>query len=346
MDGLDLTSVQAWRRLEGNPAARWDSGLAADPVEGTAWRRITDSAFFSPQIEPEFTIGSDDRIFAIGSCFARHVEGALRALNFRVESLTDAFDDLAVAGSRNTPIGFMNKYNAESILNELRWALEPGAGFPAAALVPLGDGQWDDPHATPVFGGAGREEALRRHRLLTDVIRRVPGCRVVVITLGLVETFFDTVTGLYTNSTPRLDAQRERFRFRVLSYDDVVAALEGIVALLTEFGHPELEIVVTVSPVPLTATFTGQDVVVANAFSKSVLRAAAGHWAAAHANVHYFPSYEIVTSSRRESAWERDGRHVRFELVQHVMELFAAAHVPERERPAAAEMRSAEVGLR
>src|SRR5947207_3155068 len=276
-------------------------------------------------IKPEFSIEPTDRIFALGSCFARHVEGALSSLGFAVESLTSDLDEFEVKGPKNTPIGFMNKYNTESIYNELRWALEPGAEFPAEALVQVEDDVWSDPHTSPAFGHAGLAVTLRRHRLMTDVVGGVVDCRVVVITLGLVETFFDTVTGLYTNSTPPLNVQHERFRFRVLSHDQLVDGLERIHRILTERGHPDLHVVVTVSPVPLDATFTGEDVVVANMFSKSVLRAAAAEWAGKHENLHYFPSYEIVMNSRREDAWERDGRHVRFELVHHVMSLFADA---------------------
>ncbi len=42
----------------------------------------------------------------------------------------------------------------------------------------------------------------------------------------------------------------------------------------------------------------------------------------AHDNVDYFPSYEIVQSSDRAAAWERDLRHVNGAGAQHIMELF------------------------
>jgi len=41
-------------------------------------------------------------------------------------------------------------------------------------------------------------------------------------------------------------------------------------------------------------TFSTMDIVVANTWAKSLLRAVAQEWAAAHSNVDYFPSYEIV----------------------------------------------------
>jgi GSCFA family len=41
------------------------------------------------------------------------------------------------------------------------------------------------------------------------------------------------------------------------------------------------------------------DIVVANTWAKSLLRAVAQEWAQAHNNIDYFPSYEIVKNSDR-----------------------------------------------
>jgi hypothetical protein len=83
-----------------------------------------------------------------------------------------------------------------------------------------------------------------------------------------------------------------------------------------------VQFVVTVSPVPLMATFSTEDVVIANTYSKSLLRTVAQEWTAAHQNVHYFPSYEIVQNSERAITWEEDLRHVQGKVVQHIMGLF------------------------
>jgi hypothetical protein len=95
--------------------------------------------------------------------------------------------------------------------------------------------------------------------------------------------------------------------------------LEAIHALL---GHPEVHIVVTVSPIALMNTFSTMDIVVANTWAKSMLRAVAHEWAATHSNVDYYPSYEIVQNSDRAAVWESDPRHVKGAGAQHVIELF------------------------
>jgi hypothetical protein len=238
-----------------------------------------------------------------------------------VESLTGVFDDVPVRATGH-PGDHLNRYSPASIANELVWAFDPAAAFPAEALQQLPDGTWLDPHATHMLEFADREETLRRRDLVTELMRRTAACRVVVITLGLIEVFYDTWTDLYANVPPWLTADPGRFLFRLLSFEESIASLERVHALLTANGHPGVQVVVTTSPVPLEETFTGLDVAVANARSKAVLRAVASEWADAHDNVHYFPSYEIVTSSPREAAWYMDGRHVRDEMVEHIVRLF------------------------
>jgi hypothetical protein len=324
----DLTSEEALARFKSSPAMRWAKFVDDDPPPGTAWQRIMARPLFTPVYRPEFEIRPDDRVFAIGSCFARGVEGALASLGMTVESRTQIFDEFEVAeGVIGAQHGFTNKYTTESIRNELVWALRPGAEFPPEALVDLRNGTWQDPHAVPNLRPTTRLETLARHRLLSELVRKISGCRVVVITLGLIEVFYDTVTGLYTNCTPPLSADPTRFRFRLLDFAKSAEALDEIHALLSSYGHPDTQIVVTVSPVPLQATFTGVDVVVANTHSKAVLRAAAAEWVTRHSNVHYFPSYEIVMNSDRRVVWRKDGRHVRNEVVREIMNVFLRAHV-------------------
>jgi hypothetical protein len=329
---VQLSAQEAVRRLDENPVARWTGPWGKEPGPDVAWSRLK-SPLFEPVVHPEFTILPDERIFAIGSCFARGVEGALRREGFAVESVTDTFDEFPIAAAGTRPMGFTNKYNPPSIANELRWALDENAAFPDTALIGIDEDHWIDPYANPVFERGSRDMTLDLRRRLTSLTRKVADCRVVVITLGLIEAWFDTQTSLYTNSTPPLVAPfRDRFEFRVLRFDEVMKAFADVHELLTRFGHPELEIVVTVSPVPLLATFTGQDVVMANTRSKALLRAAASEWSDCHRNVHYFPSYEMVVNSNRDLTWEQDGRHVRNEVVAHIMHYFMNAYTTWNER--------------
>lgn len=89
---------------------------------------------------------------------------------------------------------------------------------------------------------------------------------------------------------------------------------------------PHARIVLTVSPVPLSRTFTGQDVAVANCYSKSVLRAAAEAVVQQYDFVDYFPSYESVTLSDPRLAWDLDRVHVTGEVVKANIERLVALY--------------------
>ncbi|WP_203531257.1 GSCFA domain-containing protein [Pseudoroseicyclus tamaricis] len=72
----------------------------------------------------------------------------------------------------------------------------------------------------------------------------------------------------------------------------------------------------TVSPVPMVRSFTGQDVLEANSYSKSLLRVAAEMARERLAFVDYFPSYESVTLTDRSRAYGPDRIHPTAEIVE------------------------------
>ena len=320
------TSAEVDNNWLQNRANRWyKRGSNPDDLTSDyAYQRLLQK-WFIPEIEPKFKLRPQDKFYAIGSCFARGIEHMLVQRRIAVESVAPEFVNLQPVNKEVTGLGFTNKYNTFSILNELRWALDPEAVFPIDSIVQVTESTWFDPHITPTLELAGLQETLDRRAMLQTVSKRIANCRAVIITLGLVEVWRDCEVDVYTNSTPArsvLKTQPKRYEFHVTSFAQNWANLEAIHALLTRYCHPEVRIVITVSPVPLMATFSKMDVVVANTYGKSLLRAVAQEWAATHVNVDYFPSYEIVQNSSRAAVWERDPRHVTGAGVQQIMELF------------------------
>lgn len=306
---------------------RWTAKPKTDSTRSAAARLRHEG--FLPVMKPDFRIRRDDRLFAMGSCFARGIELVLKARGFHVESAASDFDNFEIIDNRKvTPLGFTNKYTTFSMLNELSWALDPDAAFPESSLVDLDAGTCIDPHINPTLKPVNRTGTIERRRIMTDVVRRIAGCRIVFLTLGLVEAWYDKQANVWLNSTPTpamTALHPGRYEFAVTDYAANLANLEGLYKLLMQCGHPDLHIVVTVSPVPLNATFTGEDIVLANTYSKSTLRAIAGDWSRSHPNIQYFPSYEMVLNSDPALAWEDDLRHVRGAMTRHVMDYFVQA---------------------
>ena len=108
--------------------------------------------------------------------------------------------------------------------------------------------------------------------------------------------------------------------------------------------NPKLRFLLTVSPVPLTATNSGNYVAAATTYSKSVLRAVAGELAKYRPHiVDYFPSYELITGCQfRGMFFEPNLRDVNQTGVDFVMNTFftsmpvktgPAAKIPPRPEP-------------
>jgi hypothetical protein len=97
--------------------------------------------------------------------------------------------------------------------------------------------------------------------------------------------------------------------------------------------NPKLRFILTVSPVPLTATASGDHVLVATTRSKSILRGVCAALADEFDNLDYFPSYEIITApNARSMFYDANLRSVTPLGVQTVMGTFFSEHPPRQER--------------
>jgi len=270
-----------------------------------------------PDFKPAFSLSVGEKLFTIGSCFARHIEATLQRLGFEFVVRRLSADPLF---SGDVNVNVLNKYTPNSILNELQWALEPERGpYPdPIGYLELGPDQWIDVnmHQAPAVP---LEIARRRRQLALENAWSVKECRVVVITPGLIEAWWDAEAKYYVNETPPVSFMKkhpDRFQLHVLTYDEVVRAFAEIHALLSRHLRPDFWILSTVSPVPLSTTFRNDDVMVANTYSKSVLRAATDEFRSRYRNVGYFPSYESVILSHRDIAWRDDLIHPTHEIIE------------------------------
>ena len=155
------SAAEAVNNYRGNPAAIWYKDNA-DPNDWDgkyAFQRLRHT-WFTPHVAPKFKLHRQDKFYAIGSCFARGLESSLAGHKIAVESAAPEFAKLQPANREGSGLGFINKYNTYSILNELRWALDPDAEFPRDSIVPLTKTTWYDPHTNPTLHFVGLEETL------------------------------------------------------------------------------------------------------------------------------------------------------------------------------------------
>lgn len=282
---------------------------------------------------PRFAITREHHIATAGSCFAQHVARHLRGRGYAYLDLEPA--PVFLSPDRRSAYGyelFSARYGNVYTTRQLRQLFERATGH----FVPEIDhwevgGRFFDPFRPTIEpGGFGSLEELRalraaHFRAVVALIRRAD---VFVFTLGLTEMWEDRDGAAYPlcPGTAAGEFDASRHRFVNLSVQDVVKDM-GICIRRFRRMNPGMEFILTVSPVPLAATATGDHVVQATAYSKAVLRAAAGALVAEHEGVDYFPSFEIVTSPAAQGAFYADDmRQVAEEGVEFVMGSFFAAH--------------------
>ncbi|MGF1446311.1 MAG: GSCFA domain-containing protein [Pikeienuella sp.] len=277
-----------------------------------------------PQGSPGFVLTPEARVFVIGSGFARQLEAALRLHGLRILSADPTH---ALREARENPTrGHLNKYNPASIQQEFDWA-SGAVEFPREVLMALGDA-YADPclHERAAHGGISA--LMTRREAIAGYFAAAFKADLTIVILDQIETWFDRRTKLALTTPPlkRLfDAEPDRFSFRRLLFNEVAAHLKAICARLKREA-PKQKIVLAVSPVPIERTYTGQDVIVANLSSKSVLHAAAVECAGSMEGVDYAPIYETVTTSEPGKVWMPDRRTVRDEIVLAFTRAFVEAY--------------------
>ncbi len=295
--------TEARRRKSGSPQARWPNIAAS--FAGEVW----------PQLQPSFRIARGQSVFTIGSCFARNIEEHLVALGCRVPMMDFNLPPDEWSGGAN---GAMNRFHPPAFRQCLEWTAtifdrDGKVGWDDCKRLAFecGPDQWFDMDmgaTAPV----SQARIIERRQHIYEVFSAVFTADCLMMTPGLVEAWRDTESGLFIHEAPTLKAmvaRRERWELAILSSEtcrqDMLKAIDVVRA-----RNPGVKVLVTTSPVPMTATFSGQDVRVANTYSKSVLRAVCGEIALQRPMVDYFPSYEAVTLSHPDGVWREDRIHV------------------------------------
>ena len=261
-----------------------------------------------PRFDPSFEFIKGKKIFTIGSCFASNIKNALIDEDFDVYPS----DILRQVEPRYRANNLAFRYSPPTILQTFQWAFEPDK-LPSRkrCFIETLTGQVFDPtidHKTD--GPLGEIESIGG--LVSANDRAASECEIVIITLGIAECIYDTINNIYLETWPGNFVSREnlkRYEVHVLSVEDILNYLEELHELLSRYLPKNFRILLTVSPVPLQITFRNCDVITANSYSKSCLRAASEQFSTNHTNVDYLPVYESVMLSDRVDAWEIDLRH-------------------------------------
>ncbi len=252
---------------------------------------------------PKFPISRDDRIACFGSCFAQHIGRALKGRGYEWLITEPAPPGLSAENARRFNYDLFtcrtgNIYTTSLLRQWTDWAT--GSRPEPDEVWVEGDRAIDPfrPRIEPNGFESVGEMRQSRSVALKAFSEAIRTATVFVFTLGLTEGWSSKSHGHEYPMCPGTaggtfvadehDFFNQRF---VLVLSNLIAAVQAMRSI-----NPELKILLTVSPVPLTATASEQHVMVATMRSKSILRAVAAELAETDTLIDYFPSYELVAS--------------------------------------------------
>lgn len=340
--GLDPRAVECVRFDDGRYAAVIDrkkirSAPPAHPYRGLPdhqfWKKAVsdvEAAAVDPVVSGRTRIERDTRIATAGSCFAQHIARALSGSGYNY-FVPEAGEGLSpdVAVRRNYGVfscRYGNIYTAEQLAQLFDRA--EGRFLPKDDVWRRPDGRYVDafrPQIEPDGFATEAEVRASRDEHLAAVRRMAKEAEVFVFTLGLTEAWRSRQDGAVYPLAPGVaggEMDPTRYEFCNFDVEETSAALERALQHLWSV-NPRVRVILTVSPVPLAATYEARHVLVATTYSKSVLRVVADAAARRHEAVEYFPSFEIITGAfNRGAYYEPDLRSVTADGVGHVMRLF------------------------
>lgn len=272
----------------------WRSAVAEDHVLSTTnlWRK-------------KFDISLEDRIASAGSCFAQHISRRLIQSGYNFLDVEPP--PKALPSALYTRFGYAtysgrygNIYTAAQLLELAEEAMGMRANLNYSWEK---DGRFYDPlrpNVEPNGLSCHEEVMFHREHHLKQVRRLLENCNIFVFTLGLTEAWVCAKSGRTLPTAPGTiagDYRADQFEFRNYTHSQIKSDLTRFMELIWSIQKSRrCRFLLTVSPVPLTATATDNHVLVATTYSKSTLRSVAGELYNEYDEVDYFPSYEIIVS--------------------------------------------------
>ncbi|WP_374348138.1 GSCFA domain-containing protein [Chitinimonas sp.] len=281
---------------------------------------------------PKYLISRTDRIITAGSCFAQHISRHLSEAGFDWLAGEAAPAGLGSEQARLQGYGVFSFRTGNIYTSALlkQWVFM-ALGLVSCVPEPFYDGmRYYDPlrPGIPSEGYASLEELNHARTITLQSIRSViTDATLFIFTLGLTE-YWSHIDGYVFPSCPGtikgvFDPGKHRFNNQ--QYPQIVEDLVQTFDAIRKI-NPRIRFLLTVSPVPLTATASEHHVLSASTLSKSILRSVAGYLAGQYDDIDYFPSYELITTSLNQGKFfEANFRSVNEQGVRFVMRHFEEA---------------------
>jgi hypothetical protein len=272
----------------------------------------------------------NEKVATLGSCFAQHISKSLAKQGFNYFVAENPPDGTSAESAVSNNYGvfsarYGNVYTVKQAVQLFDRAFN--AFQPKDDVWRRGEKYVDAfrPQISPE--GFDSVDELTKSRILhlLCVKKMFLEADWFVFTLGLTEAWRSRIDGAVYPIAPGVNGgiyDDDKYEFINFSAADVTHDLFELIEKICRVNI-RARIILTVSPVPLVATYEDRHVLVSTTLSKSVLRVAADEAEKRFSNVIYFPSYEVITSPASSGRYYKDDlRQVTDLGVSHVMRLF------------------------
>jgi len=255
-------------------------------------------------------LSHDDNILTFGSCFAAELRYFLNSCGLPADSFW-------------VPSGLNNTYALKGFFSWILTGEQTREGY------------WYD------RGENGRVSEWTPVQEKSTYLKYMLDAGCIVLTIGLAEVWEDRFTGgIFWRGVPEDIFDANRHRFRLTTVEENYQNLTNIIELIRD-RCGEIPVVITLSPVPLNATFREISCMTADCVSKSTLRVAIDSvMQDSRPNVFYWPSFEMVKWYGCHTNWPVYGmdesivrhvsRYVLINIIKVFVELFFDTETFER----------------
>jgi tetratricopeptide (TPR) repeat protein len=208
---------------------------------------------------PKF-INQGTKFFTMGSCFARNLAKSLQASGFPAHHM-EISEYINTTFANRVFVDWLSDADIDAAIRERIVELLPPA--------------WSK----------------------ENTLQIIKGSDVFILTLGVAPAFFDRATGDFVLPRPSALNSRvlaEKYLFRTTTVQENVDNVRYLLNFIRGIA-PKIKVVVTVSPVPMLASFEYESAVQADCLSKSTMRLVA-HEIVNNSNIEnilYWPSFEV-----------------------------------------------------
>ncbi|GLR70862.1 GSCFA domain-containing protein [Agaribacter marinus] len=280
--------------------------------------------------KPKFNIIPSNRVSTYGSCFAQHIGRALKSRGFGWYITEPPPFGLNPKNANAFNYGIFssrtgNIYTSSLLRQWTEWAF--GFKTPPEEVWEKNNRFFDPfrPNIEPEGFESDTELLRSRAHTIQMFKKSVMNSNYFVFTLGLTECWVNEEKTYEYPICPGVaagDFDEKKHKFKNQQFQSILKNLSEVFNIMRKF-NANLKFILTVSPVPLTATYSANHVCVATMESKSILRTVAGQLAANRPYVDYFPSYEMINSPvYKGSFFEPNQRTVSKFGVKYVMDTF------------------------